>query len=238
MRCALAVLALFGAAVLMTGAQPPKDPAKDPPKDAPKAAPKDPDDVPTPKDIGPRYGVNVRIKAYPQGTPKDALKSALRAIDDGDFSYLTAQLLDPKFVDAGVSERARQLEPAVLLELTQLRDLQRANPERVAPDDRLPYDARSFGAVVIARARERGFRQFTKDVEQKLTDDPQPVKEMRKILRAPGAFPDAPPLDPVASATHPNIKTRTLYFKKIGERWFIENRQTEEQPKDQPKKEP
>ena len=34
-------------------------------------------------------------------------------------------------------------------------------------------------------------------------------------------------------ATHAEIKGRALYFKKLGERWFLENRNTEE-----PKKEP
>ena len=53
---------------------------------------------------------------------------------------------------------------------------------------------------------------------------------MRRILRAPSPFAEA---DPVATATLPEIKGRALYFKKINDRWFLENRNTEE-----PKKEP
>lgn len=48
---------------------------------------------------GARYGVRPDGKAYPQTTAKEALASALKAIDDKRFDYLTAQLADPTFVD-------------------------------------------------------------------------------------------------------------------------------------------
>ena len=99
----------------------------------------------------------------------------------------------------------------------------------MTPENRVPLDGRSFAALITTRARERAFRQVAKDLEQKLSDDPTGVKEMRRVLRD-GAFADA---DPVATATHAEIKGRALYFRKIGERWFLENRNTEE-----PKKEP
>jgi hypothetical protein len=236
MRSAFAALVILGVAAL-TAAQPPKEAPKEPPKEPPKEAPKEPPkkDVPKDesepvKDLGPRYGVNPRVKAYPQATPKEALRSALLAIERVDYSYLAAQLLDPALVDKEVGERAKSFELDALAELTRLRDFQRANPGRVMPEERLPLDAKSFGALVLARAREQALRQLAKDLEQKLTDDPVSVKEMRRILRHENAFNVA---DPIATATHPDVKGRTLYFKKIGERWFLENRNTEE-----PKKEP
>src|SRR5436190_658029 len=83
---ASAALVLFGSAVLMA-AQPPKEAPKEAPKEPPKKeVPKD--ELEPVKDLGPRYGVNPRVKAYPQSTPKEALRSALAAIEKVDYSYL------------------------------------------------------------------------------------------------------------------------------------------------------
>jgi hypothetical protein len=207
MRAAFAVVLSLGAAALIH-AQPPKDP--------PVAV--------IPKDAPPRYGVNPRAKAFPQDTPKAALKSALSAVEKADYSYLVAQLLDPKFVDAAVLNRAQGFVAAAEAELAQLRDFQRANPGKIAQEARVPLDPDGFRALAAARARDRGFKQLLRDIEQKLTDDPQVLRDFRRIARE-GSFADA---DPTASATHPEIKGKTLYFKKIGDRWFLENRQAEE----------
>jgi hypothetical protein len=211
MRPVFAVVLVLGFTVL-SGAQPPKDPPKDPPKE----------------EVGARYGVNARAKAYPQDTPKAALKSTLLALEKADYSYIVAQLLDPKFVDEAVLERAKQFEAGAEAELAQLRDFQRANPDKIPPENRIPLDPRAFRAMVTAKAYERGFKQLMRDVEQKLADDPQVVKDFRRIARE-GSFAEA---DPVASATHADVKGKTLYFKKIGSRWFLENRQTEEVKKE------
>jgi hypothetical protein len=212
MRPALGAVLLLGAAAL-GGAQPMPPPAKE----AEGAEPV------------PRYGVSPRVKAYPQNTPKAALRSVLTAIDKGEYAYLAAQLLDPKFVDDAAAERAKAFEAGAEAELTRLRDYQRANRDKVADEDRVPLDGPGFRALVAARAHDRGFKQLARDVERKLTDDPQAVRDFRRVLRD-GAFADA---DATASATHPDLKGKTLFFKKLGARWFLENRQAEE-----PKKEP
>jgi hypothetical protein len=46
-----------------------------------------------------RYGVEVDLKTYPQGAPKETLASVLKAADSGKFDYLAAQLADPVFID-------------------------------------------------------------------------------------------------------------------------------------------
>jgi hypothetical protein len=167
-----------------------------------------------------RHGVKPRAKQYPQETPRAALRSALLAVEKGDYEYLVAQLLDPKFVDDAVSERAKLFEGGVEIELAKLRDIQRANPDRVTAANRVPFDPKEFRAVAAAKARGLGFRQLTRDVAQKLTEDPQTLKDLGRILRD-GSFADG-------SATHPDIKHRTLYFRNVGGRWFLENRQAEE----------
>ena len=52
-----------------------------------------------------RHGVPADLRTYPQGTPQEALTSALKAADAGRFDYLAAQLADPRFID----ERVRRL---------------------------------------------------------------------------------------------------------------------------------
>jgi hypothetical protein len=203
MRTAIAGVVLLGA-VALTHAQPAKEPE-------------------------PRYGIKARVKQYKQGTPKEALKSTLAAIDAGDYPYLVSQLLDPKFVDEAVAERARDYVPGAEAQLAQLRDFQRANPGKIDPASRVPLDPVAFRALAAAKARDLGFKQLLKDIQQKLTDDPQAIRDFRRIARE-GQFADA---DPAATATHPEVKGRSLYFKKIGDRWFLENR-----PAEEPKKEP
>jgi hypothetical protein len=51
------------------------------------------------KSKGARYGVALDLKGYPQGTPKQALASVLKAVDAKRIDYLVAQLADPAFVD-------------------------------------------------------------------------------------------------------------------------------------------
>ncbi|HEY1187605.1 MAG TPA: hypothetical protein VGE74_08095 [Gemmata sp.] len=182
-----------------------------------------------PKDPPPRYGVPSRVRVSPQTNPKETLKTALALIDAGQYAYLVAHVLDPKFVDEAVADRAKGFEATVGRELAQLRDFQRANPDRVQPEDRVPLDPKAFRAVVADKARTLAFQQLQKDIEEKMRESPQTLKDLRKILRE-GTFSEA---DPTASAAHDAIKGRTLYFKKVGDRWFLENKVAQE-----PQKEP
>ena len=58
-------------------------------------------------------------------------------------------------------------------------------------------------------------------MNEKLLNDPQSLKDLKKIMRD-GTFADEPG---GARASHPDVKDRALYLKKIGDRWFLENRQ-------------
>lgn len=49
-----------------------------------------------------RYGLEPDYVNYPQKSPKEALASVLRAIDQRRIDYLLAQLTDPAFVDQRV----------------------------------------------------------------------------------------------------------------------------------------
>lgn len=212
-RPALAAVALL-AAVLSASAQ-----------NAPKSA----TDTPT------RFGLPARPKTFPQGTAKDALRSAIEAAEKNEYTYLLAHLIDPQFVDARLVDRAKQLEPAVEVELANLRKYQKANPDRVARENRVPDDPGEFKAYTADEARTRAFRQLVRDTTDKLVDDPQALKDLRRFLRE-GTFTD---VAGGVRVTIPEVKDRSVFLRQIGDRWFVENRQVEDARKEPAeKKEP
>jgi hypothetical protein len=176
----------------------------------------------------PRFGIPVKLKVYPQLTAKKALESALDAYEKGDHAYLVAHLLDPAFVEQRITDLGKQYEAKVEIELSRLRDLQFANPDRFAPEDRLPTDRAQFLARITARSRDLAFRKLLLDIDQQMRNDPQSLKDMKKILRD-GTFSDE---GMGAKVVHPSVKYVALYFRKIGDCWYLENRQTEETKKE------
>ena len=51
-----------------------------------------------------RYEIDADLKAYPQATPKEALASVVKAVEDKRIDYLVAQLSDPDFMDRRVKD--------------------------------------------------------------------------------------------------------------------------------------
>jgi hypothetical protein len=188
-----------------------------------------PPDADLPREPDPRYGIPPKLKVFPQGTPKRALASAIEAIERPDIPYLLAHLLDPGFVEFRLNDRAKQFEAPVEVELTRLRNFQIRNPEKFSPKERLPGDKVKFNALIVERSRELAFKQLVRDVEEKLLDDPQALKDMKKLLKD-GTFEDT---ENGTKVTHMDVKNRALYFRKVDDRWFLQNHQ-----EDLPKKEP
>jgi hypothetical protein len=119
-----------------------------------------------------RYGIEADLKAYPQDTPKEALGSVVKAVEDKRIDYLVAQLTDPDFVDRRVKDTGGDFD----------------------------------GLVREATAR--------------LADDPGPVKRLRRLLEDG----DWDVKDERASVHVKDAKDRWCYFRKDGDRWFLENR--------------
>jgi len=189
-----------------------------------------------PEQVPPRFGVGYRPKEYPQATPKEALSSVIAATENGEFGYLVAHLLDPAFVDARLGDRAKQFEPAVETDLARLRDFQQKNLDRVPREARVPVEPDLFRERVAADARAAAFRQLVRDVQEKLADDPQAIKDLRRF-RSQGTFPDSAAAGEVAKVGLADVKDRAVFLKQIKGRWFVENRQAEEKAPE-PKKEP
>jgi hypothetical protein len=53
---------------------------------------------------GRRYGIEPDLKKNPQGTPREALASVVRAVESKQFDYLLAQLVDPPYIDQRVQD--------------------------------------------------------------------------------------------------------------------------------------
>lgn len=213
MRLAFSLVLLAGSAAL---AQEPKEPAEAPPPVT-------------------RFGVPPKLKTYPQETAKKALASAIEAVEKGDGAYLVAHLLDPGFVELRLADRAKQFEAAAEADLARLRDLQIRNPDKYLPEDRVPADKVRFRALIVERSREAAFKQLVRDVSDKLLDDPQVLRDLKKFFQQ-GMVTDT---ETGAKFTHDSVKDRALFLRKIGDRWFLENRQEDAAaPAEPPKKEP
>ena len=128
-----------------------------------------------------RYGVALDEKAYPQATPKEALRSVLKAIDAAHFDYLLAQLTDPEFVDLRVKERNGKFDKVV----EETRALYAADPEK-----------------------GRTLRRFLVDGEFEEMGDAATVKVK-------------------------DVKSRSVFLKRVAGRWYLENR-TSAEPKSPP----
>ena len=193
----------------------------------------------TPDEIPPRFGVVFKGKVYSQATPKDALQSAIDAAEKVEFHYLVAHLLDPAFVDARIAERAKQAETAVEANLAALRDFQLKNLDKIAIESRLPVDAAKFRERIVADSKTAAFKQLVRDVQDKFADDPEVLKDLRRF-RSQGNFPDMAAGD-TAKIGAVDVKERSLFIKKVGDRWYVENKQTEDkaaEPAKEPEKKP
>lgn len=128
-----------------------------------------------PADI--RFGVEIDKDGFPQSTPKDALRSVLKAAEVGRFDYLVAHLVDPAYVDQQVKE---------------------AGP----------------------------FEKFVRVVKDRWANDPENSKELRRFL-SDGEWEETAD---TATAKLKDLKSRQVFLKKVGARWYLENR-TKPQPK-------
>jgi hypothetical protein len=172
-----------------------------------------------------RYGIPGNPRLFPQTEPKTVLASAIKAAEAGRYDYLVAHLMDEKFIEGRIDNRAKLIEPTADAELRALRDRQRKD---VTLDKRLqlPDDPNLFNEAVKAEARLRAFKQVLRDVEAKLTEDPTSLRELRRFLREGELVSSSAE---AARITLKDVKDRQVFLKKVGERWFIENRQQDEE---------
>jgi hypothetical protein len=165
------------------------------------------------KEVPPRFDILHNPDLYPQRTPQEALDSVLKAAAGNRYDYIVAHLLDPAYVESRLQTN-------------------QAYYERVAAEQ---IAASASGAAlrgpelqnrVTDQATRMNVRQLSDSIRKKLADEPDNLKHMRRFLRD-AEFKDA---GETATAALKDVKDRTVYFKKVGDRWFIENRKEDRPP--------
>jgi hypothetical protein len=182
---------------------------------------------PSADEPAPKFGIPPLSGMYPQTSPKAALESAVKAIDRGRYDYIVAHLLDDAFVEGRIAARARDLTPGTEADLRAKRDRQRQDPAGVPADEKLSMEPRAFAAAVDAEARNRAFKQVVQEVKEKLGEDPEAVKELKRFARD-GTVAET---GDTATITLRDVKDRKVFLKKAGNRWFVENKQADDTPK-------
>jgi hypothetical protein len=162
------------------------------------------------QDVPPRFGILHNPDLYRQDTPQETLRSALAAVGRERYDYLAAHLLDPEWVDARLATNQPYFE--------------RVAGEQIVAT---AAGAQLRGPALQARVQEVGtrlnFQELTGQIRRKLADEPDNVKDLRRFLRE-GEFKTS---GETAVAVLQDAKDRALYFKKVKDRWFLENRKDE-----------
>jgi hypothetical protein len=163
--------------------------------------------------VPPRFDVIYNPELYKQDTPQDTLTSVLGAIARERYDYLVAHLLDPEFVDSRLGATQAYFERVAGEQITSTA----AGATLRGPE--LDLRVRDIGSRLNAR-------NLADQVRQKLLDEPDNLKDLKRFARE-AEFAEA---GDTATATLRDVNGRALYFKKSGDRWFLENRKTESAP--------
>ena len=169
----------------------------------------------------PRFGIDLNLRFYPQANPKTTLSSVVKAIEKQKFDYLAAHLLDPKFFEGRVEDRAKQLVDGVNQEFRTLREAQRKD-SRVPAREQLPLDPKAFADAVQAEARGRAFQYVVRDLRAFWAEHPEQLREFQKYLRE-ATFTDA---GDAANAMLKGGKDERINFVRIDGRYHVEDRKT------------
>jgi hypothetical protein len=158
----------------------------------------------------PRFEILHNPELYHQESPKATVESVLGAISRERYDYIVAHLMDPEWVDARMFKNQTYFD--------------RVAGEQIVST---ASGARLTGKDLDTRVREvstrLNFQTLTGQVRKKLNDEPEHTKMLRRFFRN-GDFQVA---GETATATLKDTKDRALYFKKVKDRWFIENRMEE-----------
>jgi hypothetical protein len=177
-----------------------------------------------------RFGITPNLRLYPQDTPKAALQSLLNAIEKKQYAYLAAHLLDPASVDQRLNDRSVLFLDVAEKDLKQELQQQQTLP----PSQRLSTEPERWKVLVQQRAREYAFRELVQQIQQRLEEEPQTVRALARILVA-GTFTES---GDIAKAVHPQVDEGAVFFRRIEQRWFIENRKQESPQQARPREAP
>lgn len=173
--------------------------------------------VPNP---APRFNVLFNERFFSQASPKETLAAVVKAAELGQFDYIAAYLLDEVEADALIASRATDVQTATDNDLRIRRQQERSDPFRPAVENPLPLEPKAFEDRVRQEATRRGFEQLVRDLRERFAEDPAHIRELQNFLRNG----DVTMADKTARITLKTDKGREMFFKKVGNRWFMENR--------------
>jgi hypothetical protein len=166
------------------------------------------------QEVGPtRFDIIYNPELYRQDSPQAALNSALGAVARDRLDYLVAHLLDPAYVDARLATTQAYFERAAAEQIGSTTAGQALSAQA------LQNRIRDVGTRLNVRS-------LADQVRRKLADEPENVRDLKRFARD-GQVTES---GETATATLKDVPDRALYFKKVGNRWYLENRKEEKPP--------
>jgi hypothetical protein len=158
-----------------------------------------------------RFGLRYNKDLYSQETTKQTLAAMLRAFERDRYDYLVAHLLDPGFVD----EQLKLIQP-----IYEQRAREQVRKEGL---EKMGFDPSFIRNRIRDHARQASYEHIVRRVRAKLDDDPEALKDLKRMARE-GAIEEGAA---AAVVRLKDVKDRALYLRKVGDRWFIENKMLE-----------
>ncbi len=164
------------------------------------------------QDLPKRYGIRINDEIFPQSNPKETLTSVLKAIQKDRLDYLTAILIEPKYIDDqfAISYPTFEQKTKVMVD--------RENLESKG------YDVGFVRTRIKTLATYANFHYLVTRVNKKLALDPDSISDLRLILNE-GDFQEA---GDECVARHKSLLDRAAYFKRVGTRWHLMNKMQDE----------
>lgn len=159
------------------------------------------------QDVAPRFEVLHNPDLYKQETPQETLTSVIIAVSRDRFDYLAAHLLDPASIDARMATTQAYFERVT-------------GEQIVATAAGAALRAADLELRVRELATRANFQNLTGQIGRKIADEPDNLRDLKRFARE-GQFQVA---GETATVTIKDVKDKALYFKKVGNRWFMENR--------------
>lgn len=153
----------------------------------------------------PRFDLRAFEDLYPQDTPQKAMQTVLKLLDRDRYDYMLAHLIDPVFVDGQLAITYPKFEKQA-----------RNRVEDSSPT----MEASAKESLIKKIATQENFQNLQDRLRTTLTDDPGSFKELQRLLKD-GVVEESGEAVAVSSK---DIKNRKLFLRKIGDRWFLENR--------------
>ena len=160
-----------------------------------------------------RYNIDVNTITYPQKTPQEAMKSIAKAASAGQFEYLLAQLVDPRYVDPRVAEYQALVFPKAELQREE-EDIARELDPKKRKIKVIEKERKDKARIVVA------FGRLVAETRKNFDEDPVLLKELRLIAKDGDWETD----DEKAIGTLKAVTPRRVVLRKREDRWFMEEK--------------